>query len=84
MLKFSLKSTISIAIEFSRVTGGGGDIEDELSNEESRLLLIELLLTLAELLIESSSLTLIELLLANNRLDIFLVEKELKSKFLRG
>ena len=74
MLEFSLKSIVSIAIKSSRITNSG-DIEDELSNGESRL-------SLAELLVELS-LILAELLLVDNRLNIFLIEKELKSKFLR-
>ena len=66
-----------VAVDSSRLSNRGGDKEDELSNEESRLLLVELsLLTLIELALE--------LLLVDNELDIFLVEKELKSKFLRG
>ena len=69
-------------VDFSRLSSEDGDIEDKLSNKESRLLLIELSLILVELLVELL-LILVRLLLVNNRLGVFLVEKELKSKFLR-
>ena len=63
MLEFSLKLIVSIVVEFSRVTNSD-NIEDELSNKESRLLLVKLSLI-------------------NNELDVSLIEKESKSKFLR-
>ena len=77
MLEFSLKSTVSAVVESLRVTGGGGDIEGDFSNGESRLLPVGLSA-------ESSLSTLAGLLPADNRLGVFPVEKGLKSKFLRS
>ena len=53
------------------------NIEGELSAKESRLLLVELSLSIS---IELA----LGLLLIDNELDVFPIEKELKSKFLRG
>ena len=64
MLKFSLKLIVSIAVKSLRITNND-NIENELSNKESRLSLTELLLISVELLVELL-LILAGLLLINN------------------
>ena len=47
----SLKTIVFIIVEFLRITSEDDNIEDELSNKESRKLFVELILILVELLL---------------------------------